>query len=169
VVDVQHKPRGLTSLPRYHLSEVHKVQRKPRKKFSLEHSQIWSKDLECAEKWRTGQCPVHLARTDSNQPLSGIQQACSAIIHRTLRCGTGLSGEPAEQRLPACQRSTAQMNSDEQCRNRSQSAEVRGHRTVRCNEKTKSSNGQQLQTLTGTLTWHALDSEQGLSDAPIAS
>jgi hypothetical protein len=24
---------------------------------------------------------------------------------------TGLSGEPAEQRLPACQRSTAQMNS----------------------------------------------------------
>jgi hypothetical protein len=34
VVDVQHKPHGLTSLSRYHLSQVHKVQQKPRKKFS---------------------------------------------------------------------------------------------------------------------------------------
>jgi hypothetical protein len=25
--------------------------------------------------------------------------ACSAIIHRTVRCATGLSGAPAEQRL----------------------------------------------------------------------
>jgi hypothetical protein len=36
---------------------------------------------------------------------------------------TGLSGELAEQRLPARQRSTAQMNSDEQCR-----AEVRAQK-----------------------------------------
>jgi hypothetical protein len=32
---------------------------------------------------------------------------------------TKLSGEPAEQRLPARQWWTAQMNSDEQCRDRS--------------------------------------------------
>jgi hypothetical protein len=38
--DVQHKPRGLTSLSRYHLSQVHKVQYKPRKKFSWGHNQI---------------------------------------------------------------------------------------------------------------------------------
>jgi hypothetical protein len=28
-------------------------------------------------------------------------EARSAIIHRTVRCATGLSGEPPEQRLPA--------------------------------------------------------------------
>jgi hypothetical protein len=49
--------------------------------------------------WRTGQGPVHQVRTKMTQPLSGFQQAHSAIIHRTVRCGTGLSGAPAEQRL----------------------------------------------------------------------
>jgi hypothetical protein len=41
---------------------------------------------------------------------------------------TGLSGEPAEQRLPERQRSTAQMNSCEQCRAevRAQKSEVTG-------------------------------------------
>ena len=34
VVDVHHKPRGLTSLPSCHLSQVHKVQHKPTKKLS---------------------------------------------------------------------------------------------------------------------------------------
>jgi hypothetical protein len=33
------------------------------------------------------------------------------------------------------------------------------HRTVRCSKKTKGSNGQQLQTLTGELTWRAPNSE----------
>jgi hypothetical protein len=31
----------------------------------------------------------------------GKMEARSAIIHRTVRCATGLSGEPAEQRLSA--------------------------------------------------------------------
>jgi hypothetical protein len=63
-----------------------------------------------------------------NQPLSGIQWACSAIIHRTVRCAPDMSGEPAEQRLPAHQRSTANMNSDEQCRTevRATKSEVTG-------------------------------------------
>jgi hypothetical protein len=34
-----------------------------------------------------------------NLPPSGIQGGRSAIIHRTVRCCTGLSGVPAEQRL----------------------------------------------------------------------
>jgi hypothetical protein len=34
--DVHHKPRGLTSLPSCHLSQVHKVQHKPTKKMSWE-------------------------------------------------------------------------------------------------------------------------------------
>jgi hypothetical protein len=41
----------------------------------------------------------------------GNSRARSTIIHRTVRCVTGLSGEPAEQRLPTRQRSTAAMNS----------------------------------------------------------
>jgi hypothetical protein len=73
-----------------------------------------------------------LNRAESNQPLSRIPGALSAIIHRAVQCAIELSGELAEQRLPARQQSTAQMNSDEQCRDRSQSAKVRGHRTVRC-------------------------------------
>jgi hypothetical protein len=36
----------------------------------------------------------------------GFLRRRSAIIHRTVRCAAGLSGAPAEQRLPA-QRSTA--------------------------------------------------------------
>jgi hypothetical protein len=82
---------------------------------------------------------------------------------------TGLSGEPAEQRLPAHQRLFRQMNSDEQCRDRSQSAEVTEHRTVRCSKTTRRSNGQLLQTLMDALTWRAPDNEQWVSGAPIAS
>jgi hypothetical protein len=47
----------------------------------------------------------------TNQPLSGIFSVRSTIIHRTIQCATGLSGEPAEQRLPTRRRSIAQMNS----------------------------------------------------------
>jgi hypothetical protein len=58
---------------------------------------------------------VHQARQPANQPLTGFFWVRSTIIHRTVWCATGLSGEPAEQRFPARQRSTAQMNSGEQC------------------------------------------------------
>jgi hypothetical protein len=44
----------------------------------------------------TGQCPVLQRRATLNSPASGIS---SAIIHRTCPVHTGLSGEPAEQRL----------------------------------------------------------------------
>jgi hypothetical protein len=44
----------------------------------------------------TGQCPVPQGKRLWNSPPSGI---CSAIIHRTCLVYTGLSGEPAEQRL----------------------------------------------------------------------
>jgi hypothetical protein len=43
-----------------------------------------------------GQCPVLQGRATLNSPASGIR---SAIIHRTCPVHTGLSGEPAEQRL----------------------------------------------------------------------
>jgi hypothetical protein len=44
----------------------------------------------------TGQCPVLQSRATLNSPASGIR---STIIHRTCPVHTGLSGEPAEQRL----------------------------------------------------------------------
>jgi hypothetical protein len=44
----------------------------------------------------TGQCPVPQGRATLNSPASYFR---SAIIHRTCPVHTGLSGEPAEQRL----------------------------------------------------------------------
>jgi hypothetical protein len=85
VFDIHHKPRGLTSLSSHHLCQVHKVQHKPRKKLSWGLNNIWSKTWECADKWRTGQCPVHQTELHSNSSLSRISKGCSAIIHRTVR------------------------------------------------------------------------------------
>jgi hypothetical protein len=59
-------------------------------------------------------CPGLAHRTVSGTPgpytselfTFGFIQRHSAIIHRTVQCATGLSGAPADQRLPA-QRSTA--------------------------------------------------------------
>jgi hypothetical protein len=62
----------------------------------------------------------------------GDSRAAFAIIHRTVRCATGLSGETAEQRLPAQLTVDCGDVTEEQCHDRSQSAEVRGHQTVRC-------------------------------------
>jgi hypothetical protein len=42
-----------------------------------------------------------LGRTNSEPATLGNSRARSAIIHQTVRCATGLSGEPVEQRLPA--------------------------------------------------------------------
>ena len=42
-----------------------------------------------------------------NSPASGTRSSCSAIIHRTCPVCTGLSGEPAEQRLFQRQRLSA--------------------------------------------------------------
>jgi hypothetical protein len=65
-----------------------------------------------------------------------FQQAHSAIIHQTIRCATELSGVQAEQWLPA---RNGQLCKGEQCSySATQKSEqkVRGHRTVRCRQKT---------------------------------
>jgi hypothetical protein len=56
---------------------------------------------------------------------------------------------------------------------RSQSAEVRGHQTcpvwhqtVQCSYRTMAPTVKSLQTPTGMLTWHTLDTEQCMSGAP---
>jgi hypothetical protein len=59
---------------------------------SQRHSAIIHRTVRCT----TGQCLVLQRRATLNSPASGIR---SAIIHRTCLVHTGLSGEPAEQRL----------------------------------------------------------------------
>jgi hypothetical protein len=58
--------------------------------------------------------------------------ARSAIIHRTVRCATGLSGEPTEQRLSVPTVDSDSRNSAAQYRAEVRAAESEGHRTVRC-------------------------------------
>jgi hypothetical protein len=59
---------------------------------SQRRSAIIHRTVRCT----TGQCLVPQGRATLNSPASGIR---SAIIHRTCLVHTGLSGEPAEQRL----------------------------------------------------------------------
>jgi hypothetical protein len=61
--------------------------RNSQSRFAIIHRTVWC---------YTGQCPVLQGRATLNSPASGIR---SAIIHRTYPVYTGLSGEPAEQRL----------------------------------------------------------------------
>jgi hypothetical protein len=65
----------------------------------------------------------------------GFQQAHSAIIHRTVRCATGLSGAPAEQRLTRATVNSNAWTVRARSQRRSGQCPVR-HRTVRCHKKT---------------------------------
>jgi hypothetical protein len=74
----------------------------------------------------TGQCPVLQGEATLNSPASGIR---SAIIHRICPVYTGLSGEPAEQRLLRRQRSPAAAFNARQSAQKS-GTRVTTHRTV---------------------------------------
>jgi hypothetical protein len=88
-------------LSRTHVLQVYKVQDKPRKKSSLGLNLKQRNNL-CVLKNGAPDCSV-CHRTVSGAPgpykcqpaTLGNSRACSAIIHRTVRCATGLSGEPA--------------------------------------------------------------------------
>jgi hypothetical protein len=84
---------------------VPKVHNKPIKR-PKKDSNIESKSQpKCALVWRTGLFSVQpdsvRCTRDSNSELLtfGNSGGRSAIIHRTVRCSTGLSGVPAEQQL----------------------------------------------------------------------
>jgi hypothetical protein len=66
VVDDQHKPHGLTSLSRYDLSQVHKVQHKPRKNPVRDTIKNGAKNKSVLKIWCTGQCPVRQSRQPAN-------------------------------------------------------------------------------------------------------
>jgi hypothetical protein len=84
VVDIQHKPCGLTSLSRYHLSQVHKVQHKPRKKSSWGHKQNWSK------------------RTSSVLPLAHQTVSGALSAHASKPATLGNSPGPLRYNSPDC-------------------------------------------------------------------
>jgi hypothetical protein len=112
VVDVHRKPRGLTSLPRCHLSQVHKVQHKLRKKFSWGLKQIWSKGLESvlAMAHRTvsgvhrtvsgapGRAPLESATLGFLWGVLRYNSPDCPVCTGHVRCAPDMSGEPTEQR-----------------------------------------------------------------------
>jgi hypothetical protein len=84
---------------------VPKVHNKPiqiKRKGSNKRSKVPPK---CAQVWRTGLSGVPpdsvrcTRKSNSELATFGNSGSRSAIIHRTIRCYTGLSGVPAEQRL----------------------------------------------------------------------
>jgi hypothetical protein len=66
------------------------------KLFTFRNSQRRLAIIHRTVRCTTGQCPVLQRRATLNSPASDFR---SAIIHRTCPVHTGLSGEPAEQRL----------------------------------------------------------------------
>jgi hypothetical protein len=66
------------------------------KHFTFGNSQRCSAIIHRTVRCTTGQCPVPQGRATLNSPVSDFR---AAIIHWTCPVHTGLSGEPAEQRL----------------------------------------------------------------------
>jgi hypothetical protein len=115
---------------------VPKVQHKPINCPRKDSNKKSKRQPKAALVWRTGLSGVPSVsvrctwENHSELATFGFLESPSAIIHRTVRCSTILSGVPAEQRLQR-QRSTAKVNS-EQCRLRAQSQSRRQmvHRPV---------------------------------------
>ena len=81
----------------------------------------------------------------------GFLRRSSAIIHRTVRCTTGLSGAPPEQRLSAHNGRLCKVNSGIQMSEQRVSGASDCpvcHRTVQCHMRTKPPTVDQLQALT---------------------
>jgi hypothetical protein len=101
----------------------------------------------------------------------GFLRVCSAIIHRTVRCATGLSGAPVEQRLFGATVDCKRRGSDEQCVQKSEHSSE-AHRTVNsvCPVplEDKASNGQKPPDPNGWVMWLAHQTVSGgAPDCPV--
>ena len=128
MVDVHHKPHGLISLPRCLVYQVHKVQHKPRKKFSWGLKQIWSEGLESVLPMahRT----VSGATGQAQNELTTLGLSRDALRHNSLDC-------------PVSQRNNGNLASTVDCKREQCKSEHTGHvrcttRHIRCSR----SNGQ---------------------------
>jgi hypothetical protein len=75
---------------------VLKVQHKPIKRLKLGFKRKEQRKPKRTLVWRTG---LSAGTVQAELFTFGFLESCSAIIHRTVRWVTGLSGVPAEQRL----------------------------------------------------------------------
>jgi hypothetical protein len=93
---------------------VPKVQHKPIKVQERVQIKRAKDNPKAALVWRTGLSGAP-GNPTPNLPPSEIRGGRSAIIHRTVRCSTGLSGVPAEQRLLRANGHLQRNNESEQC------------------------------------------------------
>jgi hypothetical protein len=159
---------------------VPKVHNKPIKRLTKDSNRESKSKPKCALVWRTGlsSVPPDSVRCtrDSNSELLtfGNSGGRSAIIHRTVRWCTGLSGVPAEQRLLPRQRSPATAFNALQCvqisglRQKAHRTVYRTcpvhHRTVRCTRRQKL----QRSESNGQVTWQAHRTVSGgAPDCPV--
>jgi hypothetical protein len=148
VVECLTQTHGLTSLPSIHVLQVHKGSTQTNKyssqgsnsKKQKEPSVLWSGAPNCTVCHRTVSGAPGPYRVQA--ATLGFSQACSAIIHRTVRWASG-------QRLIARNGRLQKNLTHEQCSGRSQSREVRGHRRVRCG--TGQSGATRIQSSNGRL------------------
>jgi hypothetical protein len=175
-------------LSRIHVLQVHKVQRKLRKKSVRGHNSFGAKNLGVL-KIGAPDCPVcHRTVSDTPCPYDskpatlGNSRAHSAIIHQTVRCATGLYGEPAEQRFPAPTVDSAKCYCGQQCHDRviAQKSEGTGLSGVAPDcpvpQEDKAPTVDPAPNPNGWVTWRRTGQETvpirwptGLSGAPIAS
>jgi hypothetical protein len=137
-IKVQHKPINIQI-------------RDPIQKEQKEPSVLWSGAPDCPVCHRTVSGAPGPYRVQA--ATIRFSQARSAIIHRTVRWAS-------TQQLSARNGRLQKWLSCEQCSGRSQSREVRGHRTVRCCKETKLQRSTSLRTL--TVGWRG-----GAPDCPV--
>jgi hypothetical protein len=114
---------------------VPKAHNKPIKRPRKGSNKKSKRQPKCALVWRTGLSVCHRTvsgapgNSSLNLPPSGILGSHSAIIHRTVRCGTRLSGVPAEQRLLRANDRLRRAVNALQCAHKSEQSQ-KVHRTV---------------------------------------
>jgi hypothetical protein len=116
---------------------------------------------------------VRCTRPYNSKPATlGNSRACSAIIHRTVRCATRLCREPVEQRLSAPTVDSAKQTVPRQ----KSEQEVRGAPDCPVPQEDKASNSRPATNPNDWVTWWCTGQgtvhvrwRNGLSGAPIAS
>jgi hypothetical protein len=109
VLKVQHKPIKISKL-----GFKRKEQKKPKRTL------VWRTELSGVPP-DSVQCP---GLYDFKLATFGFLESHSAIIHRTVRCATGLSSVPAEQRLPSAMVDSNGRLQREQCADSSRRVRV---------------------------------------------
>jgi hypothetical protein len=146
---------------------VLKVQHKPIKRSKLGFKTKEQKKSKRTLVWRTGLSGVPPESVRCPRPYSfqlatfGFLESRSAIIHRTVRCGTGLSGAPSGATTNSATVVCKSVNSARRSQSRRQRRTGQRTGPVRCSTglssapSCQSSNGQNLQNPNSSVKWLA--------------